>query len=264
MEASMWIEETFNRVLKELSGPILPSSHLYLPYLGTALLISMLAYFFFANADPAARPEKVKNGMFAYIFDRSIWLHRSARQDYWFFIVNGLIYYGIVTHFLVSSHVVQEAIGALLNWGFGVRETAVFQPTMTSKIAFTFLSVLAIDLTIYVTHLVQHKVAALWHFHSVHHSAEVLTVMTVSRQHPVDLCVQIGPQAACGRQLQQLVIGHRRPQEIRQSAGQAVLVDRRCVRQIGFIDRKLMAKHKPWRCQYGDEGRGDRLFHRDL
>ncbi|NNE89633.1 MAG: sterol desaturase family protein [Silicimonas sp.] len=184
-----WLETLFGRTINEFIGPVLPSSHLFVLYLGSALVISMATYFWFSRAEASVRPEGVKKGMFGYIFDPSIWLHKSARQDYVFFVTNSLIYYGIVAHFLISSHMVFEAIGRGLNAYWGVRAVPLFEPSVASTLVFTFVSVLAIDFTIFITHYIQHKVAALWHFHAVHHSAEVLTVMTVSRQHPVDLFI---------------------------------------------------------------------------
>lgn len=88
---------------------------------------------------------------------------------------------------MISSHVAFEIISQGLIATFGTRETPYFLPSPTSAFLYTLISVLAIDLAIYVTHYIQHKVPMLWHFHAVHHSAEVLTVATVYRQHPVDL-----------------------------------------------------------------------------
>lgn len=183
----MALEAYLDGAINQVLGPLLPSSHLFAFYLLSAFFLSALTYFWFANADPEHRPEGVRKGLFGYVFDRGIWLHRSAKQDYVFFLVNSLIYYGFAVHFLISSHVAMVAMTSGLEAVFGVREVAAFTPSVVSVIAFTFASMLAIDFAIYVTHYIQHKVAALWHFHSVHHSAEVLTVMTVTRQHPVDL-----------------------------------------------------------------------------
>ena len=41
------------------------------------------------------------------------------------------------------------------------------------------------DLSTYVTHALHHRWPLLWAFHKVHHSAEVLTPLTVYRKHPV-------------------------------------------------------------------------------
>ena len=46
---------------------------------------------------------------------------------------------------------------------------------------------MGVDLGVFVTHYFQHKNPVLWHFHKVHHSAEVLTPITLYRMHPIDL-----------------------------------------------------------------------------
>ena len=44
----------------------------------------------------------------------------------------------------------------------------------------------AFDLGMFVAHYLQHKVPVLWEIHKVHHSAQVLTPISVFRMHPVD------------------------------------------------------------------------------
>ena len=185
----MFFDGMLERSLGQIMAPLAPSESIFFLYLGSALVISMGTYFWFLRRECAARPDGISKGMFGYIFDRSIWLHRSARQDYIFFLVNIIIYNGIVTHFLVSGHVIYNAFGYIFEFFFGVRDVPIFENSALTTLAYTATAVLAIDLTIFLTHYLQHKIAALWHFHAVHHSAEVLTVMTVYRQHPVHLVI---------------------------------------------------------------------------
>ena len=56
--------------------------------------------------------------------------------------------------------------------------------------AITMLLVfLAIELGYWTSHFMMHKIPALWEFHKVHHSAEVLTPLTEWRQHPLELAL---------------------------------------------------------------------------
>jgi sterol desaturase/sphingolipid hydroxylase (fatty acid hydroxylase superfamily) len=48
-----------------------------------------------------------------------------------------------------------------------------------------FVLILASDFATYWVHRIHHETAPLWPFHAVHHSAEVLTPVTVYRKHPV-------------------------------------------------------------------------------
>jgi sterol desaturase/sphingolipid hydroxylase (fatty acid hydroxylase superfamily) len=45
---------------------------------------------------------------------------------------------------------------------------------------------LCIDFTSYIIHRFMHSQPWLWHVHSVHHSAKVLTPLTTYRQHPLE------------------------------------------------------------------------------
>jgi sterol desaturase/sphingolipid hydroxylase (fatty acid hydroxylase superfamily) len=51
----------------------------------------------------------------------------------------------------------------------------------------TVLELLAYEFAYWYVHYLCHRIPFLWEFHKVHHSAEVLTVMTEMRQHPVEI-----------------------------------------------------------------------------
>ena len=53
-------------------------------------------------------------------------------------------------------------------------------------IAFALASPMVLDFLAFLTHYFQHKVPALWEFHKIHHSAEVLHPLSNYREHPVD------------------------------------------------------------------------------
>ena len=168
-------------------APLLPSARIFYAYLATAFVFAIVTYIYFSTREENARPEGISRGMMGYLFDPRVWLHKSARQDYVFFFFNGVIYYGVVAQLLVSGHVFYEAFVAAFENLFGVRDSAVFAPSALTVAAYTLSVALAIDLAVWVTHYLQHKVALLWQFHQVHHSAEVLTPATVYRMHPIDL-----------------------------------------------------------------------------
>ena len=60
---------------------------------------------------------------------------------------------------------------------------------MAIMLLYTVLFFIVYDFGRFVAHSLLHDVPALWHFHKVHHSAEVLTPMTSFRAHPIDLAV---------------------------------------------------------------------------
>jgi sterol desaturase/sphingolipid hydroxylase (fatty acid hydroxylase superfamily) len=65
-----------------------------------------------------------------------------------------------------------------------------WEPTWLTRVMYTLILVMAIDLGYFIFHYLAHKSAILWEFHKVHHAAEVLTPVTNYRNHPVDLLVQ--------------------------------------------------------------------------
>ncbi len=185
----MFVDLFKDGVIQNFMAPLLPSMSLFYLYVVSAFIISAVVFFLFERCEEEKRPEEIEKGLFGYIFDRKIWLHPSAKQDYYFFIVNTFIYSGIIAHFMISGHIVFNAFGNMFDAVLGPRQEALFSLSVFTSLAYTLVAVLAIDFAIFLTHYVQHKFAPLWHFHSVHHSAEVLNIVTVYRQHPVDLFI---------------------------------------------------------------------------
>lgn len=54
------------------------------------------------------------------------------------------------------------------------------------------LSILLLDLAIYVQHLVFHRVPILWRLHRMHHSDQDIDVTTGTRFHPVEILISMG------------------------------------------------------------------------
>ena len=165
----------------------MPDERIFGLYLASALLIAFFSWLYYRKLGADKRPEKTEKGFLAYILDRDVFLHRSAVQDYVFFFVNGIIYVGIISQLLISTHFFMIGAHGGLQKMFGMREAGIVDPSLWTLALYTIVYVLLVDFAIYITHLAQHKVPILWEFHRVHHSAEVLTPITVYRMHPVDL-----------------------------------------------------------------------------
>jgi len=80
----------------------------------------------------------------------------------------------------------RDAIVAGLTHIFGPRAPAHW-PVWTILTIATVLQLLAYELAYWFGHFLFHKVPALWEFHKVHHSAEVMTTLTELCQHPVEI-----------------------------------------------------------------------------
>jgi sterol desaturase/sphingolipid hydroxylase (fatty acid hydroxylase superfamily) len=68
----------------------------------------------------------------------------------------------------------------------------------TRSVLLTVLAFLMADFGFFFAHYLLHRIPILWHFHEVHHSAEVLTPVTVYRVHPVEEIVNGAVGAVVG------------------------------------------------------------------
>ncbi len=125
-------------------------------------------------------------GVMAYVFPKDIVLHRSSINDYLFFYTD-MLFRGAFIGVLFSSvtFVVSYLTETSLNdWlpVFKGRWQGFYGMGLLSTV---FLAAAA-DFALFFSHYLQHRIPLLWEFHKVHHSAEVMTPITVFRMHPVD------------------------------------------------------------------------------
>ncbi|MEM9669624.1 MAG: creatininase family protein [Pseudomonadota bacterium] len=191
----MFLDNITINALGQYLGFFLPSSRVYYLYLITALLLAFFAYRFLDydhdhhhEGDHGKGEENRKHAksFFSYVFDPEIYRHPSTWQDIKYFLVNAILYYGVASQFLIGTHEIAALGNTAFNEFFGPLSSPLISNEL-SLILYTLLSVLAIDLGVYVTHRAQHEIPFLWEFHKVHHSAEKLNPMTLFRMHPVDL-----------------------------------------------------------------------------
>jgi len=165
------------------------SSKVYWLYLCLAALIALVVYLRSASA-PSVR------GAVEFLLPKSVFGHASAVADYKLWLANGfLLIVVFFPYFCLSTLTAANAtLGALhaisdfsgLGWPVNWTTTALY----------TICDLLAIDAALFLAHYLQHRVPALWEFHKTHHSAEVLTPVTVLRMHPVDQIVNFTMAAA--------------------------------------------------------------------
>lgn len=160
-------------------------------YLMTALMIAAVAYL---RRNP--EEEKSLGGLFRWCFPARVYLHKSAINDYKYFIINAVFFLGVIVPVtgalsMALSNAVQTGASVL---GFsGLWDNHNIWP---ASIAFTLLYGVLVDFTLFYVHYLEHKMPWLWEFHKVHHSAEVLEPLTVYRMHPLDDLMTVGATAA--------------------------------------------------------------------
>lgn len=163
-------------------------SVLYWPFLISTLAIAVLAWRF-GRARGDLRGWACWREFFRRFLGRSLWWHPSARVDYRFYIINGIVFPLLVGPFLFGENAIAGLLDAALRPMLGSAGTGVAPAGVAVGLAYTVFFFLAYDFGRFVAHSLLHDVPFLWEFHKVHHSAEVLTPFTTFRAHPVDLAV---------------------------------------------------------------------------
>lgn len=118
-------------------------------------------------------------------FPKDVFLHRSALLDYRYAAINSILSVLIVVATGFATVVVTQWTAAALGALSGLDAPPV-EAGLVVGLIYAFLALAAFDTGNFFAHYLQHKVPALWEFHKVHHSAEVLTPITVLRMHPID------------------------------------------------------------------------------
>jgi len=120
------------------------------------------------------------------IFDKKIFFSKSAKSDYKVFFINQLIMM-IVSPLLITQLTIATALYFYF-YSIDWISEGIFKNTLPIivVISFTTFQFIIDDLSKYIIHLFMHRFPILWSLHKVHHSATVLTPITVFRTHPLE------------------------------------------------------------------------------
>ena len=121
-----------------------------------------------------------------FLLPRDVFLHRSAIVDYKYFVINALGLALIISPILLGAPAVADLTRSVLAPLAGAEGLGLI-PGAGDHLGYTLVMIIAMDSAVFFAHYLQHKVPALWEFHKVHHSAEVLTPLTLYRTHPVEI-----------------------------------------------------------------------------
>ena len=119
------------------------------------------------------------------LFPRWLVRHASMHADIGYFAFNVFVYgiifgWAVLSYKLLSGVVVDGLTSAL-----GVIAPTSW-PDLLARVTITLALFLAYEFGYWLDHYLKHRVPALWELHKVHHSANVLTPLTVFRIHPLD------------------------------------------------------------------------------
>jgi sterol desaturase/sphingolipid hydroxylase (fatty acid hydroxylase superfamily) len=175
--------------LSALSDPMgafmSPTRRVFLPFLLSSAAIATLVW---------AVALRRRCSLLAFAFPRRIWLHRSALLDYRLALMRALLQVAVLAALVVPVNTVALAVARVLWRHVGFVPASALGDT-TILLLFSAAAFVADDFARYVVHRLAHRVPALWELHKVHHSAEVLTPMTVYRTHPIESVLMRGGAA---------------------------------------------------------------------
>ena len=177
-----FLTEAFSDLLYPVFFVEQPTSQYYWPTYFAAAVCAILIYAFIKRRIPSfTRALKL-------VLPAKLLSHSSSKLDLKLMILG--VYYILLQGLMVSSltWISVERVGRALSSVFG-QPPASLAPSYVLTGFSMVLVFLAVEFGYWFSHLLMHKIPALWEFHKVHHSAEVLTPLTEWRQHPLELAL---------------------------------------------------------------------------
>lgn len=149
------------------------SSLFYWPYLLSSILIACVLPLLSTKVAPLNKFNSEK-------------ALRSFVHDLLFFVVNSYLALFLLTpNLAVLMHGIESYVNDCLQGIFTNGFT--LEGGHSIHWYYTFISVVAYDLAFFLVHLLAHKNRFIWRFHRVHHTAKILTPITVFRIHPFEM-----------------------------------------------------------------------------
>jgi sterol desaturase/sphingolipid hydroxylase (fatty acid hydroxylase superfamily) len=180
-----FIEFQVDKLQQAGASLLSPASIFSAPQLAVAFT---LAFAYLAWRQFRRRKAVRLSALLRATMSRRILFHRSTAADLFYFFVNTFAIGGLIGWGLFSSLAISEGCVHVLRTAFGDR-TPSSVPEWALRVGITLTVFLGYEFGYYVDHYLKHKIPFLWAFHKTHHTAEVLTPLTVFRVHPVDTLI---------------------------------------------------------------------------
>lgn len=174
-------------LITPLAYPLMASERVFLGYLITGFLPVIYLTL------KANRWKWHFDTLWETCFPKSLYQHPSTRVDFYYFFINTACFTTLMAPFIGGGAATVTYTQHLLIEWLGVN-TSPLPLNIFTVLAVTFIVALFSDFAVFFAHYLQHRIPFLWEFHKVHHSAAVLTPITVYRMHPVDdlLAIALG------------------------------------------------------------------------
>ena len=154
-----------------------PQKRIFVGYLFSGFFIAFLWVIFFKKISITSAIK--------FIFSKDIYLSKSSLVDYTLYILNNFVMI-VFSPILLSQLFIATLIFEFLHSQNLIEPLATNFLNFSIPFLFTICFFVLDDFSKFFVHMLMHKIPFLWSFHKVHHSAEVLTPMTVFRTHPFE------------------------------------------------------------------------------
>ncbi|MAD91401.1 MAG: sterol desaturase [Gammaproteobacteria bacterium] len=121
-------------------------------------------------------------------FSKKYWVNESTRTDIKYFFINCGVKSLLAMLFVSAQLVITMSVAFALQQNFGSVDPIELPWFLIASI-FTLTFFVIEDLSRFLLHWAMHRIPFLWQFHRLHHSAEVLTPLTLHRVHPIEICL---------------------------------------------------------------------------
>lgn len=172
------IKSALEPLLLPFLMPFMAHERVWVVYLLSSLLVAYAVFRWLGG-------QRSVTAFLAYVFPKALYTHPSAKIDFIYFVLNKAAFAVFFAPFVLGTALVTQAASDALTVVLGAPGAGLGNPAWL-VLPYAILVMLGIDFGLFLSHYLQHRIPLLWEFHKVHHSAEVLTPITVYRMHPVD------------------------------------------------------------------------------
>lgn len=178
--------ENWTRLQKLLFQFDEPTSRLYHVNILSSLALILVVLFILAHQQKTPLGTLLRR----WVLRRKYWWNHSTKQDYLIYFLNALFKSFLFVPLFECSFVISQMVIRLLV-RFSDDEVLNIPVNNGYLLAFTLGVFVWDDFLRFFHHWLMHKVPFLWEFHKLHHSARVLTPVTLYRAHPVESIMAI-------------------------------------------------------------------------
>ena len=174
------------RIFYPFLVPFISSSQIYWLYILSALLLALIIY----KLGLSQQDEQIN--LRQYLLPKAVYLHPSAIAEYKYYFLSAILEIFVILPVMFSlpnlANIICDYLTEITHL---TTPFLITNPYWYHYVTLSIFVALAGDFAYYCYHYLAHRSSFFWEFHKVHHSADVLTPMTVYRSHPFDLLLSM-------------------------------------------------------------------------